>query len=102
MRDDENVECYENTVLFCLSSFLMINVAIAFATGEPYRKPIYTNSQILLISNICALKTNRLMFVLGLFVISVVVLYALTAYITLWPADIFVYHLEVRPRLVDS
>jgi cation-transporting ATPase 13A3/4/5 len=38
-----NIVCYENTVLFIICSFLMINVSVAFAAGAPYRRPMYTN-----------------------------------------------------------
>jgi cation-transporting ATPase 13A3/4/5 len=43
VKNTENVKCLENTVLFCLCSFLMINIAVAFAAGPPHRSPVYTN-----------------------------------------------------------
>lgn len=45
ITNEDNIVCYENTVLFCVCSFLMINVAVAFASGAPYRRPMYTNRE---------------------------------------------------------
>ena len=57
VNNTENVKCFENTVLFCLCSFLMINIAVAFATGPPHRSPMYTNRKFLAlkISHPCVL-----------------------------------------------
>ncbi|ORY96317.1 hypothetical protein BCR43DRAFT_491482 [Syncephalastrum racemosum] len=64
--DGDNIECFENTVLFLLSSFQYILVAIVFSVGPPYRKPLWTN--------------DRLVITLG-------VLIALTTWSVLWPTD---------------
>ncbi|XP_062505188.1 polyamine-transporting ATPase 13A3-like [Corticium candelabrum] len=74
-EDEDNIVCYESTVLFCMCSFLMINVAVAFATGAPYRQPMYTNQ---------------------LFLWSVVILMCLTTYITVWPPGFLISVLQLR------
>ncbi|XP_032238659.2 polyamine-transporting ATPase 13A3 isoform X2 [Nematostella vectensis] len=40
---DVQQECHDNTVIFTLSSFQYIILAVAFARGKPYRLPIYRN-----------------------------------------------------------
>jgi magnesium-transporting ATPase (P-type) len=70
-----NIVCYENTVLFIICSFLMINVSVAFAAGAPYRRPMYTNR---------------------LFLGAVIILVCLTGYITLWPAQFVVHLMQLK------
>ncbi|KAF9921400.1 hypothetical protein FBU30_008602 [Linnemannia zychae] len=40
---EKNIECIENTVLFLLSCFQYLLVAIVFSVGPPYRKPMWSN-----------------------------------------------------------
>ncbi|KAF9116054.1 hypothetical protein BGX27_005083 [Mortierella sp. AM989] len=41
--EEKNIECYENTVLFLLSCFQYLLVAIVFSVGPPFRKPMSSN-----------------------------------------------------------
>ncbi|XP_071110416.1 polyamine-transporting ATPase 13A3-like isoform X1 [Haliotis cracherodii] len=42
-KDLENVQSWESTVIFLVSSYMYISVAFCFSKGPPFRKPIYTN-----------------------------------------------------------
>lgn len=46
--EEKNIECYENTVLFLLSCFQYLLVAIVFSVGRPYRKPMSSNRKLIL------------------------------------------------------
>lgn len=35
--------CYENTLIFIISSLQLIAVCLAFSIGKPFRKPFYRN-----------------------------------------------------------
>ncbi|XP_068395111.1 polyamine-transporting ATPase 13A2 isoform X4 [Eschrichtius robustus] len=39
----DNLPNYENTVVFCLSSFQYLILAMAVSKGAPFRRPLYTN-----------------------------------------------------------
>ncbi|KAG0249555.1 hypothetical protein BG011_009135 [Mortierella polycephala] len=65
-REEKNIECYENTVLFLLSCFQYLLVAIVFSVGPPYRKPMASNRPfvgitvvLVLISALMVLFPNR-------------------------------------------
>ncbi len=38
-----NIQCTENTVVFQLSIFQYVGLAVALSTAAPYRKPLFTN-----------------------------------------------------------
>lgn len=39
----DNLPNYENTVVFSLSSFQYLILAVAMSKGAPFRRPLYTN-----------------------------------------------------------
>ena len=41
--DEVIIPCWEVTVVFCISSFQYLIIALAFSYGPPYRQPVYTN-----------------------------------------------------------
>ncbi|XP_007459326.1 PREDICTED: probable cation-transporting ATPase 13A2 isoform X3 [Lipotes vexillifer] len=41
----DNLPNYENTVVFCLSSFQYLILAVAVSKGAPFRRPLYTNER---------------------------------------------------------
>ena len=41
--DAHNLLCYENTVVFIVSSYQYLVTCIAFSISKPFRKPLYTN-----------------------------------------------------------
>nr|XP_028597190.1 cation-transporting ATPase 13A2 isoform X3 [Podarcis muralis] len=40
----QNLPNYENTVVFCISGFQYLILAVAMSKGQPFRKPLYTNN----------------------------------------------------------
>ncbi|KAM9582993.1 polyamine-transporting ATPase 13A3 isoform 3-T5 [Trichechus inunguis] len=63
-HDEHNIQNYENTTVFFISSFQYLIVAIAFSKGKPFRQPCYKNC---------------------LFVLSVIVLNVFVLCIMLYP-----------------
>ncbi|XP_042314211.1 LOW QUALITY PROTEIN: polyamine-transporting ATPase 13A3 [Sceloporus undulatus] len=64
VHDEHNIQNYENTTIFFISSFQYLIVAVAFSKGRPFRQPCYKNY---------------------FFVISILVLYAVILTILLHP-----------------
>lgn len=62
--DTRNIQNYENTTVFFISSFQYLIVAIAFSKGKPFRQPCYKNY---------------------FFVVSVIMLYVFILFIMLHP-----------------
>uniref|UniRef100_A0A8C6XF84 Polyamine-transporting ATPase 13A3 n=1 Tax=Naja naja TaxID=35670 RepID=A0A8C6XF84_NAJNA len=63
-HDEHNIQTYENTTLFFISTFQYLIVAVVFSKGRPFRQPCYRNY---------------------LFVVSVAALYALALALLLHP-----------------
>jgi hypothetical protein len=47
--ESRNIRCSENTVLFQISIFQYVALAVALSTAAPYRKPLYTNGWFFLV-----------------------------------------------------
>ncbi|KAJ6656844.1 hypothetical protein lerEdw1_003175 [Lerista edwardsae] len=60
----ENLPNYENTVVFCISGFQYLILAVAMSKGQPFRKPLYTNV---------------------VFLMALIFLYGLMTWLTLYP-----------------
>lgn len=43
---DKKLECHDNYAVFAVSVFQYITLAVVFSKGAPFRKPLYTNSNI--------------------------------------------------------
>lgn len=41
----QNLPNYENTVLFCVTGFQYLILAVAMSKGYPFREPLYTNGE---------------------------------------------------------
>ncbi|KAJ3167481.1 hypothetical protein HK101_011775 [Irineochytrium annulatum] len=78
---DKNFRCHENTVVFLLSCFQYVAVAIVFCSGPPYRESLWKNYP---------------------FVISVIVLIAFTVYATLMPDPFTVWALDLMAMPFDG
>lgn len=73
--------CYENYAVFSLSQFQYITIAFIYSQGAPYREPFYTNK---------------------VFFTSIVVMIAISVYLTLIPADFLISALEIKmPEKLD-
>lgn len=71
---DTGYMCLQNYSVFCVSMFQYITMAVVFSRGKPYRKPIYTNMS---------------------FIISILLLIVICAYITIYPASWIIRALEL-------
>ncbi|XP_077168566.1 polyamine-transporting ATPase 13A2 isoform X2 [Paroedura picta] len=60
----ENLPNYENTVVFCISGFQYLILAVAISKGYPFRKPLYSNV---------------------FFLVALLVLFGLMIWLTLYP-----------------
>ncbi|RMX43708.1 hypothetical protein pdam_00006345 [Pocillopora damicornis] len=59
------VKCHQNAVLFALSSFQYIHLAVVFSGGAPYRKPFYKSGYFLLVVVFLTLFTGFLVVLPG-------------------------------------
>ncbi|KAJ1506077.1 hypothetical protein HMI54_003377 [Coelomomyces lativittatus] len=60
--EEQEVTCYENTVLFLFTSYLYITEAICFSVGPPYRAPLYHNSFFMISMSVLFLMNTLLLF----------------------------------------
>lgn len=72
---DEANECWENYVIYTVSMFQYIILAVVFSHGAPYRRSVVTNKQLM---------------------VSVAVMTAISIYITVSPAEWLSKFLELR------
>ncbi|XP_062363421.1 polyamine-transporting ATPase 13A2 isoform X5 [Cinclus cinclus] len=72
----QNLPNYENTVLFCISGFQYLILAVAMSKGYPFREPLYTNV---------------------LFLLVLVLLFGLMVWLTLYPLGFPKSLLKLQP-----
>ncbi|NXD42580.1 AT132 ATPase, partial [Copsychus sechellarum] len=72
----QNLPNYENTVLFCVSGFQYLILAVAMSKGYPFREPLYTNV---------------------LFLLVLVLLFGLMVWLTLYPLGFPKSLLKLQP-----
>lgn len=72
---EEANECWENYAVFTISMFQYIILAIVFSHGYPYRKSVFTNKHLM---------------------ISMLIMTAISIYITVAPAEWLAKFLELR------
>ncbi|EFA04812.1 polyamine-transporting ATPase 13A3 isoform X2 [Tribolium castaneum] len=70
----DEVGCTENFVIFTVSSFQYIILAVVFSKGKPYRKSIFSNYG---------------------FLITAILMAAFSVYLALWPAQFFIDQFEL-------
>nr|XP_020828389.1 probable cation-transporting ATPase 13A2 isoform X1 [Phascolarctos cinereus] len=71
----QNLPNYENTVIFCLSGFQYLTMAVIMSKGPPFRRPLYTN----------------VLFLLALFVLATIMIV-----LTLGPPDFLLKWLALK------
>lgn len=72
--DKDQVGCAENFVVYTVSSFQYIILAVVFSKGKPYRKSIFSNYG---------------------FIVSAVLMTGFSIFLALWPTDFFIDQFEL-------
>ena len=93
--DPDDLASHDNYAVFASSVFQYITLSVVFSKGAPYRKPIYTNSNHFIIIFIYSIINIIFELFSGLFLLSLIAMSLLTAYLVIYPSDWLADFLEV-------
>ncbi|XP_042334293.1 polyamine-transporting ATPase 13A2 isoform X2 [Sceloporus undulatus] len=71
----QNLPNYENTVVFCVSGFQYLTLAVVLSKGYPFRKPLYTNV---------------------VFLVALILLFGLMVWLTIYPLAFMKQWLQLK------